>query len=207
MEGGQNCREICGSALHLAVRAHQSNGYAALAEGQNGEDAMGDTKNATADSQWVDEEVELTADDLRALSAGSNGDVQKDPAAASAASKEAAQKQADSGERGVSRLTLPLSVAIALMAAAAGLHQSFKESSVDHPSTVSATALAAQEEWPTASREANAVRFANPFDASEVFEFPAGTTEAEAREAVAGFLVERAKTRQARLDSKLKINR
>jgi hypothetical protein len=36
------------------------------------------------------------------------------------------------------------------------------------------------------------VRVANPFDASEIFEFPSGTSEADAREAIAGFLMERA---------------
>jgi hypothetical protein len=41
------------------------------------------------------------------------------------------------------------------------------------------------------------VRVANPFDASEVFEFPAGTSEADANEAVAGFLIERATRRGA----------
>lgn len=39
------------------------------------------------------------------------------------------------------------------------------------------------------------VRVANPFDASEIFEFPYGTSEAEAREAIAGFLMERAVSR------------
>ena len=39
------------------------------------------------------------------------------------------------------------------------------------------------------------LRMANPFDATEVFEFPAGTSEADAREAVAGFLIERAARR------------
>lgn len=39
------------------------------------------------------------------------------------------------------------------------------------------------------------LRMANPFDASEIFEFPAGTSEADAREAVAGFLIERAERR------------
>jgi len=38
-------------------------------------------------------------------------------------------------------------------------------------------------------------RFANPFDASEVFEFPAGTTEDDARESVAEILFERARER------------
>lgn len=39
------------------------------------------------------------------------------------------------------------------------------------------------------------VRVANPFDASEIFEFPSGTSEADAREAIAGFLMERAVSR------------
>jgi hypothetical protein len=46
------------------------------------------------------------------------------------------------------------------------------------------------------------LRVANPFDASEVFEFPAGTSEADAREAVAGFLIERATRRGAVLAHK-----
>jgi len=38
-------------------------------------------------------------------------------------------------------------------------------------------------------------RFANPFDASEIFEFPAGTTEDDARQSVAEILFERARER------------
>lgn len=41
------------------------------------------------------------------------------------------------------------------------------------------------------------VRFVNPFDKSEVFEFPASTTEAAARQAVAELLMERARDRLA----------
>lgn len=40
------------------------------------------------------------------------------------------------------------------------------------------------------------VRFANPFDANEVFEFAPGTTDDEARDAVAQILVKRAMERQ-----------
>lgn len=40
------------------------------------------------------------------------------------------------------------------------------------------------------------VRFANPFDANEVFEFAPGTTDDEAREEVAQILVKRAMERQ-----------
>jgi hypothetical protein len=39
------------------------------------------------------------------------------------------------------------------------------------------------------------VRVANPFDSSEIFEFPHGTSEADARDAIAGFLMERAVNR------------
>jgi hypothetical protein len=41
------------------------------------------------------------------------------------------------------------------------------------------------------------VRFKNPFDASEVFEFPAGTSLTEMRDAVADLLAQRARERQS----------
>lgn len=41
------------------------------------------------------------------------------------------------------------------------------------------------------------VRFVNPFDSTEVFLFPAGTSQGEARDAVAEFLLERARERGA----------
>jgi hypothetical protein len=41
------------------------------------------------------------------------------------------------------------------------------------------------------------VRFKNPFDASEVFEFPAGTSQTEVRNAVAELLSQRARERQS----------
>ncbi len=42
------------------------------------------------------------------------------------------------------------------------------------------------------------VRFANPFDAGEIFEFPEGTSESAAREAVAELLIRRAQERQTK---------
>ena len=47
----------------------------------------------------------------------------------------------------------------------------------------------------TALPDDSPTRFANPFDASEIFEFPAGTTEDDARESVAEILYERARER------------
>ncbi|MFC4312247.1 hypothetical protein ACFPN2_24410 [Steroidobacter flavus] len=55
-----------------------------------------------------------------------------------------------------------------------------------------------QLDWPPPEQiaEGEPVRFANPFDRDEVFEFPPGTTEAEARDAVAEMLMDRAMSRQ-----------
>jgi hypothetical protein len=46
------------------------------------------------------------------------------------------------------------------------------------------------------------VRFRNPFDASEVFEFPPGTSDDSARESVAAMLLQRARDRQVTQDGK-----
>jgi len=46
------------------------------------------------------------------------------------------------------------------------------------------------------------VRVRNPFDRSEVFEFPAGTTPDAAKAAMADTLLERARERQAEYDAK-----
>jgi hypothetical protein len=53
------------------------------------------------------------------------------------------------------------------------------------------------QEWTAMDTEppGEPLRVANPFDSTEVFEFPAGTSEAEAQEAVAAFLIERATRR------------
>lgn len=50
------------------------------------------------------------------------------------------------------------------------------------------------------------VRYANPFDKSEVFEFPAGTTKEAARDQVAAMLLERGLERRAN-DPKLRKKR
>jgi hypothetical protein len=53
----------------------------------------------------------------------------------------------------------------------------------------------APEPPPPTSPAPEPVRYTNPFDASEVFEFPPGTTQVEARDAVAHLLVQRARDR------------
>ena len=49
---------------------------------------------------------------------------------------------------------------------------------------------------PSAESLDSRVRFSNPFDASEVFEFPPGTSDEQARQSVAAILVQRARDRQ-----------
>jgi hypothetical protein len=48
---------------------------------------------------------------------------------------------------------------------------------------------------PPTSTAPEPLRYPNPFDASEVFEFPPGTSEVEARDAVADLLLQRARDR------------
>jgi hypothetical protein len=63
-----------------------------------------------------------------------------------------------------------------------------------------ATATVAAAPAPAPSTDAPAtVRFVNPFDKKEVFEFPPGTSQADARDAVAELLAERARDRRGEL--------
>jgi hypothetical protein len=61
-----------------------------------------------------------------------------------------------------------------------------------------ATAAAATPPAPSTDQPAT-VRFVNPFDKKEVFEFPPGTSQADARDAVADLLAERARDRRGQL--------
>lgn len=84
-------------------------------------------------------------------------------------------------------VAIALSLAFAAVAAGYALY-----SEVGQGRTPSAAVE--QRNW-AAMPVGEPLRVANPFDSSEVFEFPAGTSEVDAREAVAGFLIERAARR------------
>ena len=85
-------------------------------------------------------------------------------------------------------VAIVLALTVAAIAAGSALYSSLRPAAPAH---------VAQPEWVAMATEpvGEPVRIANPFDASEVFEFPAGTSEADAHEAVAGFLIERATNR------------
>jgi hypothetical protein len=104
----------------------------------------------------------------------------------------------------VARIALSLSGLVAAATMAAALY-------IQIPSLRSAPATTIPAPHDTAQRwskaidepEGEPVRIANPFDKSEVFEFPEGTSEAEARAAMTEMLMERARERYAQLDSQL----
>lgn len=99
-----------------------------------------------------------------------------------------------SGEVGIA-----LSVALAAIAAGYALFSDVGSTDAPRASTSSITA---QGEWSALLSEPvdEPLRVANPFDSSEIFEFPAGTSDADAREAIAGFLLDRATRRGATRD-------
>jgi hypothetical protein len=93
-----------------------------------------------------------------------------------------------------------ISVGVILIALIAGITvwaKSRPDPSAANPPPVVAP-LAAVEAPPEI--EQPPVQVANPFDKSEVFEFPAGTTDAQARDAVADMLMKRAMERQDQLN-------
>jgi hypothetical protein len=57
-------------------------------------------------------------------------------------------------------------------------------------------------EAPSEVQDTTPVRIRNPFDKSEVFEFPSGTSEQQAHDAVADMLLKRAMDRQAEYDAR-----
>jgi len=75
--------------------------------------------------------------------------------------------------------------------------------SVEPAPVIATVAVAAPAARPTDLRlrpnlpAAPPVKLVNPFDPSETFEFPPGTSDAEARETAAALLLERARQRMA----------
>jgi hypothetical protein len=93
---------------------------------------------------------------------------------------------------------IAIALPLVLAAIAAGYALYSETVSSDAPRATRAVPVAQQELSSMQSATVDEpLRDANPFDASEIFEFPAGTSEADAREAVAGFLIERATRRGA----------
>jgi hypothetical protein len=130
-------------------------------------------------------EIELTAAEMSGLSRAAN---------------EAQPPKYDSPTRTRRFRLWPAAMAIAVIGIAAAIIWR----PAPHRVAQRATPLPAVTITPPAASEAAApaeppvipVRVKNPFDANEVFEFPAGTTKAEARQKVSEVLLQRALDRR-----------
>ncbi len=107
------------------------------------------------------------------------------------------------------RTAVPVSLLVAAVATAGAIYSRSLEPGTLPPAPRSAPAPSVMPDGVTQEIEPQPqpepVRFANPFDKNEVFEFPAGTSKEEARDAVAHILLERASERRAS-DPKLRGN-
>jgi hypothetical protein len=88
--------------------------------------------------------------------------------------------------------------AVALLGIAVACLRPASDQHPPAPAVTSAAPLAEVTPAGPAEPHGAPVRIQNAFDATEVFEFPPGTTESEAREAVAELLLSRARDRRAR---------
>lgn len=91
------------------------------------------------------------------------------------------------------RILIGAAIAVVLVVLGSVAHLAAKQKPVPVPAVVQTPARDLPLPPPAApTPAAEPVLFKNPFDRTEVFEFPAGTTQAEAREAVARLLMDRA---------------
>lgn len=100
-------------------------------------------------------------------------------------------------KRRVTRVTGPLAVMFAFVALRS--FAQYAELIAIPPSAVARPPAAPQQlvaEKPPQLSVSSPMRMANPFDTAEVFEFPPGTSKAEAREWIADLLMQRARDRR-----------
>jgi len=172
---------------------------------------MGEPKSEIAAAENADTEIELSVDDLVALADPGETKtaelaVQKAAAMALETPRTiqkptSANADTRSNARAISHAAM--FVGFMFVAIVAGVavytHADFESGkNVQHawkPAFPKPTGVT-DPEPPEPTPQAPPVRYANPFDPSEVFEFPAGTSRAAAREAVAEMLLQRAIERE-----------
>lgn|GEM_PF-929229 len=141
-------------------------------------------------------ELVLSAEDMHLLAQAAAA-VQPVASAIPPATEPAASTPLE-GRRGLTRLAAALGVsaaAVALVAAAYVVVNVNHESPAPVVAQQATVVAAIPVEPPAPEPQSVPVQFRNPFDATEVFEFPPGTSEAEARDAVADLLMQRARER------------
>lgn len=149
---------------------------------------MSESKGAIPGTDDTDTEIELSTQDLLELSEPKQ--VEK-PAIGRALPAAEPVKRASPR-----KLVLSLALTVTAVAVAVMYVTSSSGSASQSAATTTQQVAQLDEPAPQPMADNQPVRFVNPFDANEVFEFPAGTTQAQARDAVAEVLMERAISRQ-----------
>ena len=165
---------------------------------------MNEPKLQIAGIETPDAEVELSAEDLLGLAAPCNNN---EPAQGPLAKETiAAPARNATARRPVPALYVVASGVLTLGVIGA-LYFAVESNGGSRRSLAQGQTLQSQLPASAPASAGKPVRFANPFDPKEVFEFPAGTSEAEARDAVAEVLMERAMKRQRKFDARVSNNR
>jgi hypothetical protein len=97
----------------------------------------------------------------------------------------------------LARVASALGIAVAVIALGSASHHAADRDSSPPAVRIKAPTSVAPVAPEPADSQSSPVRFKNPFDASEIFEFPTGTSTAEARQSVAELLLQRARDRQS----------
>jgi hypothetical protein len=165
---------------------------------------MNEPKLWIAGIETPDAEVELSAEDLLGLAAPCNNNERLPEPLVKKAIAPAAPSVAARRSLSTSHVVASGILTLGVIAAAY-----FAVASSGGGGRLMTQERAPQSQLPASApaSEGEPVRFANPFDPKEVFEFPAGTSEAEARDAVAEMLMERAMERQGKFDARVSDNR
>ncbi|HEY0768676.1 MAG TPA: hypothetical protein VGD47_12020 [Steroidobacteraceae bacterium] len=151
-------------------------------------------------------ELELAPEQVLALSQAAKGaqtparPVESTPGSSSPASPSPKPRLQAGGATRFRLWPLGLAAAVVGIAAAIAWWWAAAQRAAEwNPPAVTSPLPAAVVPPPAAPAEPQGppVRVRNPFDAREVFEFPAGTSETEAREAVAELLLQRARDRRS----------
>jgi hypothetical protein len=132
-------------------------------------------------------ELEFVAQDVQGLLPASTGALPREPG------RDAADRKLKNPTRLVGACAV-ISVAVGSL-----IYRPASPSGSEQRHTDQAAA-ATQPAQPTPElvvQQSTPVRLKNPFDASEVFEFPAGTSRSQARQLVQAMLLERARERQS----------
>jgi hypothetical protein len=153
-------------------------------------------------------EVEFSAEDVQDLLRPRDSDPSppregQAPAAAAPSATPAVRTATSAGRNGARAWQLPAVVAAATVTALVGVGYLYAFAGKHAPAPPPVVSLDLVEPDPIVPSVKKRtpvgpiVRIKNPFDRREVFEFPPGTSKAEARDAVAKLLMERAMERRA----------